>query len=290
MVTDVVVVGYITADLIVKSPVSLIDSADVTLADIELRPGGSGVNLAGWLHYLDVPVALYAFAGNDNLGAIMLSVSEDACLWMNITRLGATPTIVSLPDVDGNRRMLVDRGGPFDSADLPIPRDHVGWLHVPAFMLYRPDLYSAALLTLRTFAPHCSISLDVNSFTFLANFGVGRLVDLIKEIEPEVVAMNEAESRLIPDIDSLAKHVRHIIVHRGRNPSLLWQDGFVVEIDTGIELDNQIVDSTGAGDALLAGFIAGILRGSSATEALVHGHRVAQVAIGQIGGFPFPQV
>lgn len=280
---DVIVLGYITADFIVESPTSLNDSADATLANIELRPGGSGANVAAWLHYLDIPVTLYAFVGNDNLGRAIL---EDVRPWMNITRLGSTPKIISLASAGGERKLLVDRGGPFDSAKLPIPRDYRGWIHVPAFMLYRPDLYSIALSTLRHFAPHCAVSIDINSAAFLANFGIDRVFDIIKEIEPTVVAMNELEGKAISDLTDLARHVRYLVVHRGKRPSLLWQDGTSLEVSTGIEANNPVVDSTGAGDALLAGFISSAIYGSTAPEALAHGHRVAQEAIGLIGGFP----
>jgi hypothetical protein len=48
----------------------------------------------------------------------------------------------------------------------------------------------------------------------------------------------------------------------------------------------RVVDTTGAGDALCAGFLAGSLSGASAGEALQRGIEVAAKVVGQVGARP----
>ena len=47
--------------------------------------------------------------------------------------------------------------------------------------------------------------------------------------------------------------------------------------------DQETVDTTGAGDAFLAGFLSQLLSGRPLAQCVLTGHRTARLVIGQIG-------
>jgi sugar/nucleoside kinase (ribokinase family) len=96
-------------------------------------------------------------------------------------------------------------------------------------------------------AVDAAVSLDLASWSGIRDVGAGRYRELAETLAPDVVFANEDEERIVG----------------GRLPSVAW---ILKRGSRGCSFDGdertaapvtQVVDSTGAGDALAAGFIVG---------------------------------
>ena len=77
--------------------------------------------------------------------------------------------------------------------------------------------------------------------------------------------------------DLHAAGVRHVWLRRGPAGSTLTMAG-AAPVDLA-SLPAEVVDVTGAGDAMLAAFLAALLRGADPAEAARHAHRAARATI-----------
>jgi sugar/nucleoside kinase (ribokinase family) len=96
-------------------------------------------------------------------------------------------------------------------------------------------------------AVDAAVSLDLASWSGIRDVGAGRYRELAETLAPDVVFANEDEERIVG----------------GRLPSVAWilkrgSRGCSFDGDERAALSvEHVVDSTGAGDALAAGFIVG---------------------------------
>ena len=79
-----------------------------------------------------------------------------------------------------------------------------------------------------------------------------------------------------------ASGVRIVVMTRGEDGALALSDGTVYRQDI---LPANVVDTLGAGDAFIAGFLTTFLKGNPIPLALRNGARAAAVACGEMGGF-----
>ena len=90
------------------------------------------------------------------------------------------------------------------------------------------------------------VSVDLASASLIAAYGPERLVARLRLLEPDVVFANDEEVAAVGDELPAGTLVRK----RG-------QEGIVVDGEALPAVPAEVVDSTGAGDALAAGFIVG---------------------------------
>lgn len=85
-----------------------------------------------------------------------------------------------------------------------------------------------------------------------------------------------------------AKRSRVVIITQGSNPVLLCQDGKITESSIIPIPPHDILDTNGAGDAWVGGFLSQLVLGKSVERSLHGGHYAANVVI-QRSGCTFPQ-
>ena len=94
----------------------------------------------------------------------------------------------------------------------------------------------------------------------------------IQPITPEAVA------------GFLAERYGEVVLKLGEKGALWARKGHTVERVTALPV--KIVDSTGAGDAFCAGFLAEWLKGATPKEALAGGARLGAGVVSQVGARP----
>jgi sugar/nucleoside kinase (ribokinase family) len=240
--------GDLLLDVVVKLARPLAEGDD-THGETRAGAGGQAANVAAWAAALGAEARFVGKRGADGAGEMV----EADLLRRAVGVFGPPPTgrngvVVSLVDVDGSRTMVSDRGvAPELAPDEIEPEwfDGCDWLHVSGYALMREPIGSAAERAVELArGAAAGISADLSSVNLIREFGAAELADRLRRIRPDVVFGNEAEHAELP----LSSEVR--VVKRGPGGALF--DGQEL-----LPVAGDVVDTTGAGDALAAGYLVG---------------------------------
>lgn len=286
----VVVVGQTGRDLIIRTDGLPESGQSAPVVHWHEALGGKGANQAVGLAQLDAPVALIGVLGNDHYGdQAQAQAVQDGIDVSGIVRRGRTALLVDLVDELASRRL-------FES----IPADAL------CSVL---DLSRSSALIAR--ADTVSIQLQQPQHTVLEAARQGRAAgalvvadgavhpDLQADLLPllDVLRADAAEAALIsgdtaPTTESNARKLAQDLLAEG--PTLvalaIAKVGNLLVWPNGSELyplsDAPVHDTTGAGDAFVAGLIAAIRTGAHPRRAGAVAAAAAAATIQHLGGRP----
>ena len=134
-----------------------------------------------------------------------------------------------------------------------------------------------------------TVSVDPSSAALLAAVGAARFLgwtrgaDLLLANEDEAAVLSGAADPH-QAAAQLGDTYREVVVKLGADGAL-WQQGFITA-SAPAERGVTVVDTTGAGDAFGAGFLASWLLHPEPESALAAGNRLAARAVGTVGARP----
>ena len=274
--TTVIVVGDLMADVVATVSAPLAHASD-TPARIVSRPGGGGANVAARLAAAGVPTLLVARVGEDSPGQAAIAELRAAGVELEIAIDAQHPTGVCIVIVEpgGERTMLPDRGAnaALEPADLPIDEFAEGkHLHLSGYTLLDPGSRPAGLVALEhARAAGMTISVDPASAAPLQELGAHaflgwtRRAGLLLPNAEEAAVLTGARDP-VAAAWALARDGREVVITLGKEGAL-WSDGERVERARASPAPAQ-ADSTGAGDAFTAAWLAARLAGEEPGEAL----------------------
>jgi sugar/nucleoside kinase (ribokinase family) len=287
------VVGEIMIDVLAHTSSAPAPGSDAP-AVISDEDGGSGANLAAWLADLGVPVELVARVGDDARGATALGVLDAAGVTVRVARDPgrATGRCVVIVTPDGERTMFPDPGANERLAVSDL--DGLAWragdhLHVSGYSLLREGSREAALAALeRARAGALTVSIDASSEALLLAIGPETFLswlapgDLLLANADEAAALT-GQSEPHEALRALTERDLLVVVKRGPDGAVVGS-GEQRWSTPAAPAENR--DTTGAGDAFAAGFLASWTRGADIEEALRLATRVAARAVSLQGGRP----
>jgi sugar/nucleoside kinase (ribokinase family) len=289
IVRDVVVVGDVMLDVVVKPLVDVAPTSD-TPSRVRLSRGGAAANTAELLTRAGHHVTYVGACGTDVAAQLFEDALRVAGVDLALQRVeSASGVVVAVVDADGQRAMMTDRGAnsrlelAHVLRQLERPFDH---LHVSGYTLLDPstlEVARGALVRARelgrsTSVDVCSVAplMAMTPAAFLkAADGVGTLF----ANEEEALALSggtdidAALERLGPDFDE-------VVITQGESGARVRRDGVDFEASSKSDF---VVDTTGAGDAATGAYLATRLYDGTIDQALEAAMSAASLVVGGLG-------
>jgi sugar/nucleoside kinase (ribokinase family) len=291
---DVVVVGDVMVDVLASMSGPLAHGSD-TPSRVTTAGGGSAANVACWLARQGVPTSYVGKVGDDPLGRESV-VALHGCgvtTYVSHDHERTTGTCVVLVEPGGERSMLPDSGAntTLTPADLPQEAFRPGaHLHLSGYTLLNEGCREAALAAISMAnAAGMTISVDPSSAAPLRSVGAARFLAWTRGVD--LLLANRDEAAVLAGTadphqaaQQLGDDYREVVVKLGADGAL-WHRGFI-SASAPAERGVEVVDTTGAGDAFAAGFLASWLLHPEPETALAAGNRLAARAVSVVGARP----
>jgi sugar/nucleoside kinase (ribokinase family) len=237
-------IGDLILDVVVLPDGPLAADGD-TPATIRVLAGGQAANVAAWASALGARSRLICKRGDDAASELAAGAlyrhGVEIC---GPAVAGRGGVVVSTREVSGGRTMASDRG----VASLLEPAElDPAWvracdvLHVSGYCLLRDPMAEAAIEAARLAA---RVSVDLASAHDIEIVGARRFAARLRALGPDLAFATEAERAAVPDFDTT--WVIKLGPRGARFPEGVYPAPTVDPVDT-----------TGAGDALAAGYLVG---------------------------------
>jgi sugar/nucleoside kinase (ribokinase family) len=286
----ILVIGDVMTDLLVRPEGPLAIGSD-RRATIVARPGGSAANQAVWLAHFGAAVRFVGRVGADDHAA--QTAMFRAC--------GVAPHLVADPerengrlialiDPSGERSFFTDRGANEGLCETDVPDALIAeaeLIHLSGYSFVAASPRRAAMRVMER-AAEIRVSVDPASAEFLREIGPANFLAWTRGAE--ICFPNTDEAAILSgsadreaQIAILAEHYPLVVVKRGAEGceaaagAQRWRAPAPAA---------KAIDTTGAGDAFVAGFLAAKLGGASMEECLTRAAAAGTTATQFIGGRP----
>ncbi len=285
---DIIVIGSLNADLVVKSPRFPQPGETISGEDLQIIPGGKGANQAVAAARQGVGVAMVGRVGSDSFGPFLLEnlKSNQVNTSHVLVDESATGTAIIVVDANGQNSIVLSPGA--NGKVTPADVDSASFLDAKLLLLQleipTPTVLRAAqkarehgLTVILNPAPAKSLPAEL-----LAN------VDILIPNESELsllthLPVNDASSAEVAAKDLLKLGIKTVIVTLGSKGALLVTSTQVTHIDA---YKVSVVDTTAAGDAFIGGFASAMLSGTSLEESVRYGCACGALATTKFGAQP----
>jgi sugar/nucleoside kinase (ribokinase family) len=292
------VVGDLVMDVVMTAATEIRPGTDVP-GRVQIRQGGSAANAARWLARLGVKTQLVCAVGRDGAGRSLVDQVRRDGVVVRALRVAGHRTgrigVLVLPS--GERSFIADRR----AADQLRPDDlrpewfaGIDIVHLPAYSMLGDPLGRAGWRAVELArSSGAKVSFDLASIGPLLAGGRRAARRLVASIKPDVLFATEREAEGLlgrpPDDDAFEQAALVILKRGSRGASV------IARVEGGPPLRFDVAtpavltaDTTGAGDAFDAGFIARWLAAPPALRlkadtlhrATLAGHRAAARHLG----------
>ena len=289
IVRDIVVVGDVMLDVVVKPSTNIAPSSD-TRSRVRLNRGGAAANFAEALARAGHHVTYVGACGADLAAKLFEDTLRGAGIEVALECVDiSTGVVVAVVDGVGQRAMLTDRGAnsmlglEHVLRRLEQPFDH---FHVSGYTLLDPtttDVGRAALA--RAIELGRSTSVDVCSVAPLIEMTPSAFLEAAQGArflfanEEEALTLSGC-SDVTAAIDRLAHDFNEVVITRGEHGARARSEG--VDYDV-IATSDVVVDTTGAGDAATGAYLGARLDGAAPLDALALAMTASARVVGALG-------
>jgi sugar/nucleoside kinase (ribokinase family) len=295
----VLVLGDLVMDVVLMASAPIESGTDVP-GRVEIRQGGSAANVARWLARLGGRSQLVCAVGRDGAGRSLVAQLQRDGVTVRAVRIAGhrTGRIGVLVAPDGERSFVADRRAAtlMRAEDLkPEWFENIDLVHLPAYSLLVEPLGTAGVRAVelaRSRSRGVRVSFDLASVGPLLAHGRREAREMVTRLQPDAILATEPEAEALLGRhapDGLLDLAKVAVIKRGsRGARVFARDDRAAAGEPPLQFDiatTSVVaeDTTGAGDAFDAGFIAGWLgalaSGHGGTDALhratMAGHRAA---------------
>jgi len=270
--------GDLLLDVVVRLAQPLAPGGDVR-ASTRAGAGGQAANVAAWAAELGAEARCIAKPGDDPAGELVSrELREHGVELAGPAGHGPTGVVVSVVH-GGDRSLASDRGVAPSFAPEELDRAWLGCdvLHLSGYALLQEPIAATALLAARLAREQgARISVDVAAWTEIRNYGPVPFRELLDELAPDILFATEAEWELLGGAYLTAPVG---VLKRGARGCTVFTEDAKLDFAA---VEAEVVDPTGAGDALAAGFLVG----GSLEEAARRGLDAAARCVANVGSLP----
>ncbi|HXE24028.1 MAG TPA: PfkB family carbohydrate kinase, partial [Roseiarcus sp.] len=284
------VIGDVMTDVIVRPEGPLARGSDRRAA-ITVQPGGSAANQAAWLASFGVSVDFVARVGVADVeseAARLEAIGVKPHLASDLKH--ETGRLIALVDKDGERSFLTDRGANEKLEARHIPDAliaNASHIHLSGYSFFADSPRAAVLDAVRR-AGGKPFSVDPASAEFLREIGAEKFLAWTKGAS--ILFPNAEEAAILAGSDDpetqcarLAERYPLVVVKRGAAGAEAVEGARRWRVDAP---KIEPIDTTGAGDAFVAAFLAARLSGADIQPALERAAAAGAAASTVVGGRP----
>ena len=288
----IVCYGNAVLDIIVRTaPEHPPFGASVHVDSIEQVLGGNGAATAYAIGRLGVPVRLYAPIGGDAFGRYLLSRLESAGVDTHGVEVTPAPTATSvvLVNSEGERSLLHRRGASGEGFAGPLP--YPGAHEAPAGHMHLGTPFAVPRLRPRT--AELLAGGRARGWTTSVDTQWDAAGRWMADLEPalpftDILFANREEARMLTGETEPARAAaafgsagaRDVILKLGSEGCAVFSGGDEFRVPA---FPAEVVDTTGAGDCFVGGFLAALARGASCRQAARFACGVAALSVGRLG-------
>jgi len=258
--------------------------------------GGSAANTAAWLARVGESATFIGAIGDDAAGQSQIEslhrLGVDVRFRVDRTRPTGTCLVLVAPS--GERTMVPDPGANLALLEHDVPTDEFragDHLHVSGYALLR-DSRDAALHAMAAAGPAgMTVSVGAASAAPLEQLGAAEFLRMVPD--DALLFANEKEAAVLIGGAGTSADLARLLAVGGRKSVVTagsgvatWSNGEATESLAAEPLDRPELDTTGAGDAFAAGFLAARAREAAPEVCLRDGHALAAAACRTTGGRP----
>ncbi|CAL1530611.1 unnamed protein product [Lymnaea stagnalis] len=277
--------------------------------DVEYVPGGATLNtirVAQWLLQVPEATSFIGCIGHDKFGETLASAAKNAGVLGKFQYTNKEPTGTCAVICTGKQRSLVANlaaANCFTEDHLDIAEN---WAAVENakyiyFAGYPLTVCPSAMLRIAKFAADNNKIVSMNmSAPFLCTFFKEPMLKLLPYVdywfgnESEAADFSKANDLGTTDIKEIAEKIanwekvnttrkRIVILTQGADATIVYAEGKVTSYDVHPINQDDLVDTNGAGDAFVGGFLAKLITGQSIDDCVNEGHRVANIILQHTG-------
>lgn len=285
----ITIVGDVMLDVVVQ-PTGPVARASDTPSNVLIARGGSGANIAVALADAGHRVIFVGAAGDDLAGKMCrddLVLAGIRAQFQEVRK--ATGVVVALVDADAQRSMMTSRGAnreltePFVLSHLSQPLDH---LHVSGYTLLDEASRRAGSAALKwarevgcpSSVDVCSVGplFDVTSEVFL---GAARCASTLFANEEEAMELSDTEDASAA-LEVLALQFDEVVITLGALGAVARRGDEMASVSSLVE---EVLDTTGAGDAATGAYLASRLEGRTMQQSLSDAMAASAVVVRGLG-------
>lgn len=261
--------------------------------------GGLMLNQLGWAALFGLHVGIFGRQADDDAGRQLRRAMARHGIKTRLDLSGSASSIAEIfVDGEGERAIYMAAGATAETRPEHLRRDHADFIararRLTTEVSQLPlDTTLAALELAHAAGLETVVDLDVLPSDAVATLGNRKTLDAVLAaadlLKPTAAAVRE----LFPDEPDLARLARRLREKYG-NGRVLLTDGANGSIVSDAKGERRIpayrvfrvVDSTGAGDAFLGGYLAGEALGLASLDAARLGNACGAACVERIGAFP----
>lgn len=266
---------------------------------VQSRIGGLILNQLGWAGLFGLRVGLFGRQAEDDAGRQLRAAMARHHIVTDLDLTGSASSIAEIfIDESGERAIYMAAAATAETRPEHLRRNHLKFLRrgnrLTTEVSQLPlDTTLAALTLAHEQGLSTVVDLDILPSDATQALGDRSTLNAVLGHADLLKSTSEAARELFPeisDLEGLSRRLRQefdvatVVITEGERGSLLsnedgerWISAYAVE---------RVVDSTGAGDAFLGGFLAGEALGLDPVDAAKLGNACGAACVEQVGAFP----